>query len=269
MKKLLFISCLAILSCNQITNASTKFCAEKDEQLANDYKKLWSYSSYSDEHNDDSDKFEKLQDYTNIFTQNLEETLNNNKSLACNWKKLQSEDSSISIKTSDDKRLRIFSWDKGTGGTLHEFDGLIQYVDNQKNIHVKSNNLIQAWGLEIKQMPISESKNSSPVYIIKDFARYSSKYHGQGVFLLQIQGETLAKPKLIKTKQGFTNSLGFSYDNFSIPDNVDANELIQIDPIKKTISIPVVIENDKYPEGEVTKRRIVYQYQNKFFRKVK
>ena len=67
--------------------------------------------------------------------------------------------------------------------------------------------------------------------------------------------------KLIKTKSGLNNTLGFNFDFFSV---VDFKErpviLIKYNPALKSFSIPVVLEN-----GEVTDKKIIYKFTGQYF----
>ena len=54
---------------------------------------------------------------------------------------------------------------------------------------------------------------------------------------------------------------------FRSPDELE--KLIWVNAKQKEFSIPVVIENEQYPEGEVTKRVLRYRYNGKQFVYVK
>jgi hypothetical protein len=61
------------------------------------------------------------------------------------------------------------------------------------------------------------------------------------------------------------NTLGFGFDFFSVVDRPDRPvQLIKYDGVKKTLTIPVVLE-----DGKVTGRTIVYQFTGQYFERKK
>ncbi len=260
MKKFLLISCLAILGYSQTAVASAKFCQENDQKLAEKYNELLSYSTYHGNYDE-----EKLENATAVFVKNLAIITGSQQSLQCDWENLT--EAGVNIKQSDDKKLQVFSWDMGTGGTLHEYDGLIQYIDHQGKIHVKKH-AINSLTLEIFSTKIQQK----PLYIIASLDIASNLLHGQHITLYQIQDKQLVKPKLIKTKSGLTDRLGFAYDRFSLDTRGDydySKSLFEFSPKNQRIRFPVVVENDEYQSGEVTNRWINYQFDGKYFIKTK
>lgn len=72
------------------------------------------------------------------------------------------------------------------------------------------------------------------------------------------------RAKLIKTKSGIKNELGYEVDlTASANRNKDIPDFsIKYDKIKKAISIPLILNN-----GQITTKRIVYKFNGQYFEK--
>ena len=44
------------------------------------------------------------------------------------------------VATSPDKKFRVYSWDLETGGTMHEYDAVIQYQTKSGSVHITTPN---------------------------------------------------------------------------------------------------------------------------------
>jgi hypothetical protein len=74
---------------------------------------------------------------------------------------------------------------------------------------------------------------------------------------------------LIKTASGLTDSLGFSYNFFSVVERRERPvKLISFDKKTNTLKIPVVIEDKEFSNGRVTNRFISYRFNGTYFVKV-
>lgn len=260
MKKVILTLCMGLgLISNQAVFAKTSYCKQQDQMLAKMANDFWSYSTYQGNYDE-----EQHDQHLQRFVQTLHSTLKQKQSLDCTWSELQK---SITVKTSSDKQVRVFSWDQGTGGTLHEYDNMIQYLDSQKKIHVKpTENLFTGLVTGIHPIHLSSQKT---IYAVTSFGAGSNMLHSQSVDLIEIRG-TEAKPApLFQTKKGKIHEIYVVYNAYSVPEELQNNPLIQVNPQTKQIKIPVVIENNEYPEGEVTKRKLTYQYNGKVFQYVK
>jgi hypothetical protein len=97
-------------------------------------------------------------------------------------------------------------------------------------------------------------------------AVYSTKDLYQGIKVFSIRNNSLrTDTKLIKTKTGMENELGFGFDFSSVVEKPERPFLlIRYDAASKTLSLPVVLES-----GRVTDKRIVYQFTGQYFEQKK
>ena len=169
----------------------------------------------------------------------------------------------LKIAASPDGNLRIYSWDTWTGGSMHFFENVYQFKNGDhvfsKAIFDKSNDTDPAyWFSDI----FSLKRLDTIYYLAVRHGIYSGSDNYQGIKVFSIAGDSLLSDvKLIKTKTGIKNTLGFNFDFFSVVDRPERPvKLINYDPVLKTISIPVVQE-----KGKVTSKTITYQFTGKYF----
>ncbi len=216
---------------------ASDFCQNAVKNINTAYQ---SYRSFADGSYDD-DTFSNL----------VIKTLKDKQTLNCDWSEL-----ALNVAYSPDKHLMSMDWQVDGGGTMKEFQSVLQYQENNRLTVTNGSN---GYVLEIHQMDIG----GKPLYLVKDWSAGYTALNGQTINLYQIKNHTPTPAKLIKTKQGLTHTIGFAYNPFSIPDELD--KLIEVNAKQKEFSIPVVIENEQYPEGEVTKRVLRYRYNGKQF----
>lgn len=182
-----------------------------------------------------------------------------------NFKKL--DNVGLSIATSADSLFRIYSWDTYTGGTMHIFYSVYQYKVNGK-VYSKTINETNdegdpgSWYSNIYTLK-SQGKT---YYLGLCHAVYSTKDLYQGIKVFSIRNNSLrTDTKLIKTKTGMENELGFGFDLSSVVEKPERPFLlIRYDAASKTLSLPVVLES-----GRVTDKRIVYQFTGQYFEQKK
>ena len=177
----------------------------------------------------------------------------------------------IFLTTSKDGRLRIYSWDMNTGGTMHNYDNVFQYRGKSGKVYSWTRKGLAdedagAFFTEIFQADVP----AGPVYLGVSTWIGSTSLTGQTISAYRIDGERLdTAAKVIKTRSGVTNSVGFGYDFFSVVDHRERPvRLFYFDDAKKSFRFPVVIEDKRTPQGRVTNKYITYRYDGKYFVKV-
>jgi hypothetical protein len=174
-------------------------------------------------------------------------------------------DKGLTVATADDGLFRIYSWDDQSGGTMRTFRTIFQYKSGAKLYSKIIRNETSQEALGDWYSDIYTLKNAGETfYIAVKHGIYSSKDCYQGIKIFSIKNGALQHDvKLIKTKTGIRNELGFSFDFFSVVDRAERPvKLIDYNAIEKTISIPVVWEN-----GKVTSKLIVYKFTGEYFEK--
>ncbi|MGI9035212.1 MAG: hypothetical protein ACR2GD_04130 [Pyrinomonadaceae bacterium] len=224
----------------------------------NDAQKYSSYGSNSDG--------EKLGKANEIFADKLLKYTKNASTLGYKFGELKKL---MYISTSEDGKFRIYSWDAETGGTMHNFDRVYQYRGADGKVYSKTDELSEGDAGGFVYDIFTLDAPGEKVYLVCSNAILSTSDAGQSVNLFKIENASLNdKIKLIKTKTGLQNSLGFEYDFFSVSDRPERPiKLISYDKAAKSIKIPVVLIDVKFQYGKVTNKFIVYQFDGKYFAK--
>jgi len=172
------------------------------------------------------------------------------------------------VATSVDGKLRIYSWDLGTGGTMHDFTCVYQFQagNGAVNIRTESGNDEGGCGGYYTQI-FQVSSKDGPIYLAISTSIAQGNLHGQSIEGLRIIGDRLdVKPKIIRTRRGLVNSVDFVYDPSSLGQR--SERLIVFDAAKQEFRFPVVVEDKTYGNGRVTSRQITYRFSGQYFVKV-
>ena len=196
----------------------------------------------------------------------LKYTTANTKTIYDDFKSLN--DKGLIINSSDDSLFRIYTWDTRQGGTMRFFKNVFQYMNGNK-VFSKTYNIISKEenddpGCYYRQINTVVSENKK-FYITQNVAVLSSALFQITIKIYSIDNNNLNdQAKLIKTKTGIKNTLSYEVDLTSSANS--GKEVPDFYPVydetKKTISIPVILEN-----GKVTSKRICYKFNGTFFEK--
>lgn len=175
------------------------------------------------------------------------------------------------IATSKDGRLRIYSWDKQTGGTMRDFAAVYQFKGKSgKVITFAENDDDESAGSFYPEVFQLNSRQGT-IYLATSTFIGSTSMHGQSIKVIRINGDDLdLNAKLIRTAEGLTNSVGFGYDFFSVVDRKERPiKLFEFNETRKEFRFPVVVEDENTPQGRVTNHFITYRFNGLHFVKVK
>src|SRR5262249_6438154 len=161
------------------------------------------------------------------------------------------------------------------GGTMHFFETVYQYRGDDGRVYSRGH-FVTREEKEVGSDPAGYvddifmlQTQQEKVYLASFSSILSTSERAASVELYSIRGSTLEnRVNLIKTASGLTNTLGFEYDLFST-DLERQSRLIKYDGATRSISIPVVIVEDKYQYGRVTPKRITYRFNGTYFVKVR
>ena len=179
----------------------------------------------------------------------------------------------MTIATSKDRKLRIYSWDGETGGTGRYSHNVFQYLDKAGRSHTWSSGprregeVCTGWYHQIFQTDTPTGR----IYLANSTANCSNALASQSLSIFRIDGSKLnSNLRLIKTKSGLKNSVLFEYDFFSVVDHPERPiNLFFFDDAKKSFRFPVVLEDPKFLNGgRVTDKFITYRFNGKYFVKV-
>lgn len=187
----------------------------------------------------------------------------------------------MGVATSKDGKLRIYSWDTETGGTMHEHSSVIQYQGASGKVHTWTYDPppdgsedaplpsgIGTGGYYMRILQVDSTKG--PIYLAISLSIGCGQCHGQSVEAARIEGESLNRDaKIIKTASGLTNSIDFAYAPATIPQGLYADTLVRFNAAQGSFSIPVVLEDEEAGNGRVTTRTITYRFNGTHFVKVR
>ncbi len=163
--------------------------------------------------------------------------------------------------SSPDGKLRIYSWDTQTGGSMRFYNNIVQWKDYDslyaQIIEVPEG---KQGGFYSEIFQLTDQLNT--FYILSFNSILSGRDCYQSVETIDFEKNKLdLQFKKIKTKSGTTHKLGFSYNFFSVIDHEERPiKLIEFDQKNKSISIPVVLK-----DGKVSSKKIVYKYTGDYF----
>ncbi len=164
----------------------------------------------------------------------------------------------INILTSEDKLLRIYSWNTHTGGSMVDFANVYQFK-TENNVKVKYRTFES--GLEsIVDSIITIYQGQQPYYITRKVSIIASNERSHFVNAYTFEGDSLIQVKdLFQHDNWFYDYLSASYN--PMQNNVSAH-IISYDALTQTISIPY---NDVV-NGTIDFSRLEkYRYNGKFF----
>ncbi|MBK7884432.1 MAG: hypothetical protein IPJ81_12070 [Chitinophagaceae bacterium] len=241
MKHILTISLLFIL-----TTTFGQDIKSIDKKLNSAFSKI-NYWAFFNENNEKINPYDSLQKANDLFEYLLlKYTSSNPQTISYNFKSLV--DSGLTIVTSEDGLFKIYSWDTWTGGTMHYFRNVFQFKSDSKVFSkiFRSKEESDA-GCFYNQIDDIISDNKK-FYITQSRAILSSglSYHNIKIFSIDnLKLNDIAK--LIKTKTGIKNQLGYEVDltASSNRDREIPDFYIEYDKVNKIISIPVILEDSK------------------------
>ena len=182
---------------------------------------------------------------------------NNNSTLNYPFEKLQKENA-LKMATSADKKLKVYSWDNNSGGTMRFFNQIYQF-DANGNITVNASlasNDSQAYFSKIYTV---QNKNNESIYLVISNSILSNKYSVQHINAYKIGAENLQSAAVFKTKTNTLDKISVEYDFFSVVDRPERPvELITFE--NNTLKIALI--DDKQ---NVTRKNLIYEWNGEVF----
>ncbi|WP_276133915.1 hypothetical protein [Polluticoccus soli] len=213
------------------------------------------------------------QEYANDFRYDSLEAINkslirlliqNPGLLNADFSKLNGKGSVVS--TSEDKRVRIYSWDDGTGGTMRSANSVIHYKVGSQ---IKSEELLKDEDtMEYRMVPFYRDLHSvatptDSFYVVVTHLIGSSGVGSYEIQAFKIVSDTLDwNVKAFETKSKILSSISYEYDvTWGGPNRTADPPVIKIDWPKKTFRIPLIDEKNR-----ITGRHLVYAFNGQRFK---
>ena len=253
---------LAIVLSLHVWVAAGQTQSSIEQDLLKQFKLIGSWRDYKEDGTSVS-RYDSLDKANKSFQKSLlRYTAQYPSTLQADFKTLVKE--GLTIATSPDGLFRIYSWDTWNGGTMHFFENVYQYQSGSKVFSKLITESTDPGEPNYFYSDIYSLVNGkSTWYLTVRHGIYSSKDCYQGVKVFSLTGTSLDNnAKLIKTRTGIRNTLGFEFDFFSVVDRPERPvKLITYDTAAKKITIPVVTV-----EGKVTDKFIEYQFAGQYFK---
>jgi hypothetical protein len=223
---------------------SVCFAQKSQRSVEADLKKQFQKIYYWDEHHqmddtvDTYDSMQRANDY--ILNQIIKQGYHNPAFFNYSFASLGEY---LDVLTSKDKSFRIYSWDTYTGGTMHIFYAVAQYLGSDKKLYTQS--LIDSSGdpgLWYSGI-YSFNDKGRKYYCCIGNGKYSTMDFGQEVIVYTIKGNLLVQAPIIKTQKGLTNSIHVAYDLSSLDGKTDHS--IVFDENTKELRIPLLMQKVK------------------------
>lgn len=125
------------------------------------------------------------------------------------------------IATSDDGKLRIYSWDTGEGGTMICWGNLIQYRSGKevlsfhasldKVLHPEETGEYLSFGGYVETITTIPTHDGEAIYLIQDYFRESSNLGATSVIALRIREGRLVEDSCFVTGDGPASQLGVEH----------------------------------------------------------
>ena len=182
---------------------------------------------------------------------------NNNSTLNYPFEKLQKENA-LKMATSADKKLRVYSWDNNSGGTMRFFNQIYQF-DANGNITVNASfasNDSQAYFSKIYTV---QNKNNESIYLVISNSILSSKYSVQHTNAYKIGTENLQSVAVFKTKTNTLDKISVEYDFFSVVDRPERP--VELITLENNI-LKIALVDDKQ---NVTSKNLIYEWNGDVF----
>ena len=182
----------------------------------------------------------------------------------------ESKNGGFDIVSSQDGNFRIYNWNEFGGGTMQFYRNVFQFASHQK-VNSKYNE-IEAQNNGCRYYEINEVVSAGKKYYLTSSISIGSSanfYYQIKVFSIE-NGKLNENAKLIKTKTGLKNTLGYEVDlssasNRERTDGIESRDYIAMkyDKATNTIIIPLINAN-----GKITKNKIKYKFNGTYFEKI-
>ncbi len=194
-------------------------------------------------------EFDSLKKANDKLLAYLKQVCRNKKMLAAPLK--QAVDNGLTVATAPDKKVRYYTWDTQTGGTMHFFAAVVQYEGNNRIVCEDLNERKSIGDAEgdpgFRYSKVDQvNTKDKPVYLVFYEGIYSGKDRSFAIEANSIIEDKLKPTPFFYTKTKQLNSI--SYTVSSAEYNPES-ELIRLTNKGQTLQIPV-ITTDGQPTGK-------------------
>ena len=243
-RTILAVACLFVL----LSTASAQSVTAIEDRLLAGLENINKWSNYGP----DPDE-EKLGKADTAFRNDLLLYASRPATLSYAFPRLKKE---LNIATSKDGKFRIYSWDEGSGGTMHDFGTIAQYKATDGTVHTAE---IPSDGFFHDMFQVEGV--GGPIYLGVATFIASGSLRSETIRAFKIDGVRVDPVRVIRTNSRLQSSISFEYDLGS----TEGKRLFTFDPVRRAFSFPVVVEDEETPQGRVTNKRITYKFDGRKF----
>lgn len=205
----------------------------------------------------DSDDYEKLQSLNDEMLKYLKTVIVQPAVMSDPLK--AAAKSGLTVLTSDDKKIRCYSWDTLTGGTMHFFYSLIAYDagnNKLKTLVLNPTGNEGDPGSTFEDLDTVKTSDGKTVYLVRDLFIGSGMSHGRTISAYVIANGKLTKYPFFQTKKRILNAISFAFGEY------DERACFELSRDKKTLKVPLIKEppEDSPSSGIVTGKYLTYSF---------
>jgi hypothetical protein len=148
-------------------------------------------------------------------------------------------DKGLTVLTSDDKKVRCYSWDTLTGGTMHFFNSLFVYDAGSKQLKCEAQNPSPSDDQEdpgsiFEDISTIKTKDGKTVYLVQDLFIGSGMDHGRTITAYTINDGELKKHTFFQAGKKQLDSISFGFGEYA-----DGTEF-ELSSDKKVLKVPLI-----------------------------
>lgn len=154
----------------------------------------------------------------------------------------------LQVVTSEDRKLRFYSWYTNNGGTMGIFDSLVVYDPGKGKLrcevlHPSEDSEPGDAGSKYLSIDTIKINDGRPVYLVQDASSYSSAFGARRIESYVITNGKLAKFPLFQTPKKTLDTIEHPWVGYK------PGEVIELSPDKQTLRIPLI----KTDAGDISK----------------
>jgi hypothetical protein len=262
--RIFFLLALAVATCSAMAQTTKPFHNETDAAEAFGRIEYWNSNQ---EISDSVNTIDSLYRANELFLTAFMAWLNKDQRTASmSFAKLKER--GVTIAESKDKKVRVYSWDTRTGGTMRFYEAVIQYkgTGGYKTVVLADPENTEegtpgSWFAKVDQLKTAAGKT---IYLLTGNSVLATREAGRIMIGVAINGTKLEQNlHLFKTEIGLTDelSIGFTIEDFE----TDYRATILFNEKTKQLLVPAVSEETWLLTG----KKEVYGFNGKYFEKRK
>ena len=171
----------------------------------------------------------------------------------------KAQDAGLSVVSSTDGKLRYYSWDTLTGGTMHFFDAVVVYDGGSEKMNVElrtdDNNNKNEAASSYDQLDTIKTIEGKTVYLVQGLDIGATILHSRTIQALVIDQGKLKKFPFFRTPKKLLDNISYCFADYG--NDTD----IKFSKDKQTLSIPLLKADPKNPDINIaTGRFLTYRF---------